>query len=95
MTTKEWLEEWRVTINDKNYQTYNGKLMFDQKSGEMSTKDVLNYLGGWTKNKFMYFVYHQQIKFTKKGYYYIFYKEDVDEFKRKIEQAEELQENIG
>ena len=95
MTTKEWVDEWRASINDKNFQTYNGKLMFNHESGEMSTKDVLEYLGGWSKNKFMYFVYHQHIKFTKKGYYYIFYKADVDAFMQKVARMEEMKESIA
>lgn len=91
VTTKEWVDEWRRTINDKNYQTYNGKLMFDKKVGELSSSQARKYIGGWTKNRFMYFVYNQQIKFTRKGFYYIFYKEDLDDFMRRHQAAEEAQ----
>ena len=89
VTTKEWVDEWRATINDKNFQTYNGKPMYDREAGEMSSSDVRKYLGGWTKNRFMYFVYNQQIKFTKKGFYFVFYKSDVDDFKKRFEAAQE------
>jgi len=90
VTKQPWVDEWRASMNDKNVQRFNGKMMFDPLKGEMSSSQVRKLLG-WTKNKFMYYVYNQEIKFTQKGYYYIFYKEDVDAFIKKVtpEQKEE------
>ncbi len=98
VTTKEAVDEWRATINDKNYQTYNGRFMYNHDAGEMSSSDVREYMGGWTKNKLMFYVYHQKIKFTRKGYYYVFYRTDVEDFKRRYDVSEEKQmpmENFG
>lgn len=87
MTTQKWVEEWREISNDKNYQTYNGQVMYRRDLGEMSARDVRDYMG-WTKNKFMYHLYKGALQYTQKGYYYVFYREDVEVFKKKMEKQE-------
>jgi hypothetical protein len=88
VTTQAWVDEWRATINDKNFQTYNGKQMYDRRKGEMSSRDVRD-LFGWTKNRFMYYVLKGDLKYIRRGYYYVFNKTDVEEFYKKIQEAEE------
>lgn len=83
VTTEEWVMAWRAIVADKGYQKYRNAKMYDSSKGEMSSKQVMLMLG-WTKNKFMYYVYHQRIKFTQKGYYYVFYQEDVEAFMREM-----------
>jgi hypothetical protein len=83
VTTQEWVETWRAVKNDKNHQRFNGRKMYDATKGELSSAQVRAMLG-WTKNKFMYYVYNGHIKYTMKGYYYIFYKPDVEAFFAKM-----------
>lgn len=83
VTTQEWVDAWRATKADKNHQRFNGKQMYDISKGELSSAQVRTMLG-WTKNKFMYYVYRQYLKYTQKGYYYVFYLEDVQAFMAKM-----------
>lgn len=87
VTTREWVEEWRETINDKDFQRFNGKIMYDPAKGEMSTRQARELLG-WTKNKFMYYLQNGHIKYINKGFYYVLHKEDVLAFRDKMQQLE-------
>jgi hypothetical protein len=76
-TSEEWLKEWQEKIKDKQFQIYNGKLMYRKDEGDMSSTDVRKYLGISNSGLF-YHVNNGNIKYTKRGFYYIFKKEDVD-----------------
>jgi hypothetical protein len=90
-TTWEWVEEWRSKLNDKTFQRWNGKLMYNQEKGEISTAQATKILG-WTKNKFMYYLNNGHIKYVQKGYYYILDIKDVMEFKERMEQQAQAKE---
>ena len=63
---------------------FNGKPMFDLNAGMMSSGQAARYLG-WSRNKFSYYVITGKIKYTKRGYYKIFTKDDVDSLRETVE----------
>lgn len=88
VTCKEWLDDWAAKKKQKAFQRFNGKSMYNHEKGEMNSTQVMEYLN-MTKGAFFHYVYTGRIKFTRKGGYYIFHKEDVEKLRDYVFGTEE------
>lgn len=88
-TTRKWLDEYKVTQNQKTHIRQNGKLVFRPDQGTFSSSQAEKYLG-LTKNQLSHYRITGKIKFVKVGYYYRYEKEDLDLLRQSIEEKEQL-----
>jgi hypothetical protein len=88
-TTKCWIANYKAIMHDKDTMRWNGRPMFIPKEGKLSTHQAYEYLG-MTKNMLAHYTRTGQLKYTRKGYYYVYDVEDLDALRESIEEKAKL-----